>query len=101
MNIVEHLLLCLAEEAGEVAQAAGKAGRFGMYDAPPSGGLQNNEYIVCEVNDVLAILELLQQYGVYLSGVGNRSAINEKKRKVLQFMAYAESRGTLIMGALE
>jgi hypothetical protein len=95
MNVIEHLLTCAAEESAEVGQAAGKALRFGLRDSPPSGGLPNNLYIVRETNDLLAILEMLQEQGVDLPGIGNRDAINEKKEKVKRFMTYAKDRGTL------
>jgi len=81
MNKIEHLLLCLAEEAGEVVQAAGKAGRFGLNDQPSPDKLSNNEYIVREVNDVLAILELLKEEGVDLQGIGRHLDIQLKKEK--------------------
>lgn len=96
MNKTEHLLTCLAEECAEVGQAAAKALRFGIDDMPPNGGLPNNEYIVREMNDVLAIIELLRGHGIELNGIGYRVAIDEKKAKVERFMEYAEERGTLV-----
>lgn len=95
MNTKEHLLVCLAEECAEVAQAVGKALRFGLYDTPPKGGLANNDYLVREFNDVLAIIELLQANGANLDGIGCRAAIDEKKAKVGRYMLHAELRGTL------
>ncbi len=96
MNKTEHLLTCLAEECAEVGQAAAKALRFGIGDMPPNGGLPNNEYIVREVNDVLAIIELLIDHGLKLDGIGDQVSIDEKKAKVAHFMEYAEKRGTLV-----
>ena len=96
MNKIEHLLLCVAEEGGEITQAAGKAGRFGLSDSPPNGGLPNNEYLVREVNDLLGVLELLQEHGVPLPGIGDREMIEAKKAKVTHFMTYATQRGTLM-----
>ena len=95
MNRTEHLLVCLAEECAEVGQAASKALRFGLTDQPPGGGLRNNEYIVRELNDVLAIVEMLGEHGVELIGMFDRVAIDAKKAKVKNYMFYAESRGTL------
>lgn len=95
MNRIEHLLTCVSEEAGEVTQAACKAGRFGLTDHPPGGGLQNADYMVRELNDLLAIFEMLQEEGVPLKGIGDRQAIFEKKAKVRAFMLYSEERGTL------
>ena len=96
MNKIEHLLMCVAEEAGEVAQAAGKSGRFGVTDSHPKRDMvPNNEYLVKEVNDLLAVLEMLIESGVPLHGIGNREDIEAKKHKVLHFMEYARERGTL------
>lgn len=96
MNKTEHLLTCLAEECAEVGQAAAKALRFGVDGMSPNGGLPNKEYIVREVNDVLAIIELLIDHGLKLDGIGDQIAIDEKKAKVAHFMEYAEKRGTLV-----
>lgn len=96
MNIVEHLFLCAAEEGGEITQAAGKAGRFGAFDVPPSGGVPNNEYLVREVNDLLGVLEMLQEQGIPLIGIGDRSAIEAKKEKLRTFISYAIGLGTVL-----
>lgn len=95
MNTIEHLLTCLGEEGGEVTNAACKALRFGLDDEPPGGGLRNHEYIVKEVNDLLGVVELLQEHGVGLTGIGSREDIDAKKAKVHKFMKYAIERGTL------
>jgi NTP pyrophosphatase (non-canonical NTP hydrolase) len=95
MNRTEHLLVCLAEECAEVGQAVGKALRFGLTDSPPGGGLQNDKYIVRELHDVLAVLELLTECGALDRGHYGEE-IREKKEKVERFMRYAEERGTLV-----
>lgn len=95
MNTIEHLLACLAEEGGEIAQAAGKAGRFGLQDTNPSDGISNQDRLVQEINDALSVAELLQEEGVEMLGVGDRAAIEAKKAKVRRYMAYARDRGTL------
>lgn len=95
MTKTEYLFLCLAEEGGELTQAAGKAGRFGATDRPPGGGLRNDDHVVHEINDVLAVVELLEEQGVDLAGVGDRQAIEQKKAKVLRFMHFSERRGVL------
>lgn len=52
MNKLEYLLGCLAEEGGEIVQAACKANRFGLYDKHPKRGDTTNEQdIVAEFND--------------------------------------------------
>jgi len=89
MNRTEHLLSTLAEECAEVAQCASKALRFGLDDAQPGQLLTNRERIVSELNDLWAVVEMLDLATV------DRTAIATKKDKVLQFMKYAEKCGTL------
>ena len=88
MNQTEHLLACLAEECAEVAQRAMKAQRFGLFEIQPDQELSNIKRLSQEVNDLLAVAEML---GLALS----QTERDEKKRKVLKFMAYAESIGAL------
>ena len=93
MDKIHYLLMCLMEECGEISQAAGKVGRFGISSKPPNGGLPNNEYLVLEINDFLGVLELLKEEGVDLSGIGNREAIEMKKKKLLHFMELSKNLG--------
>lgn len=96
MNIIEYLLVCVSEEGSEVSQAACKAARFGISDAHPDRDmLPNNEYLVREVNDLLGVLELLQEYGAPIQGIGDRDAIEAKKVRVKKFMVYSQERGAL------
>lgn len=95
MNKREHLLICLAEECAEVGQSVAKALRFGLKDSPPVGGPTNEESIVQELNDILAIIELLIDDGCSFNNVGDQTAIDTKKDKVMRFMEYAKERGTL------
>lgn len=89
MNKTEYLLMCASEECGEIIQAIGKIGRFGEDDCHPEGGLLNNEHLVKEVNDLLGVLELLEENGVSLRGIGCRIDIDEKKSKVERWMKYS------------
>ena len=89
MNTTEHLLTILAEESAEVAQSATKALRFGFDEVEPGKSLNNRERIVQELNDVFAIAEML---GLCHA---DRTAIDRKKAKILEFMGYAEKCGTL------
>lgn len=59
--------------------------------------LANHEYLVRELNDQLAVVEMLQDAGVPLPGIGDRAAINAKKQRVLEFMEYSVKRGKLSM----
>jgi NTP pyrophosphatase (non-canonical NTP hydrolase) len=95
MNIHEHLLTCLAEESGEIAQAAHKALRFGIDDGYPGTERTNRRDIVQEVNDLIGVLELLCENGIRLDGLLDREAIEAKKTKVKKYMEYAVERGCL------
>jgi len=86
---IQHLLTCLAEECAEVAQRVSKAQRFGLQEVQPGQPLNNAERIVKELNDLWAVVEMLDLCHV------DRAAIEEKKRKVTQFMEYAAKCGTL------
>lgn len=94
MNRKEHLLTCLAEECAEVAQACCKALRFGIDDKGPGHTLTNAQYISREVNDVIALVEMLEEEGL-LPRPSSFTEIEAKKAKVALFMEYAEQRGTL------
>lgn len=104
MNRTEHLLVCLAEEGGEVAQIAGrisqaahKALRFGIEDGYPGTERTNRGDMVQEVNDLLGVLELMAEQGIQLDGLFDRNAIEAKKAKVRKFMGYATERGCLVV----
>ncbi|KFZ25570.1 MAG: hypothetical protein KQ78_02236 [Candidatus Izimaplasma bacterium HR2] len=95
MNKTEYLLMCASEECGEIIQAIGKIGRFGGVNFHPKTDISNNEQLVLEVNDLLGILELLEENGVLLGGIGCRGDIDEKKHKVEQWMEYSRDNGIL------
>lgn len=88
MNKAEYLLTCLTEECGEVIQSASKLLRFGT-DEITKAKLQN------EINDVYAIVELIDKFVVGLPDVGNREAISDKKSKVFHYMNKAEKKGII------
>lgn len=93
MNLQEHLLSCLAEECAEVAQRVSKALRFGLEEVQPGQPMNNLERIALELNDLVAIKELLRENGVNLRI--DHQAVEAKKVKVLKFADYARSQGAL------
>ena len=95
MYKAEYLLSCIAEEGGEITQVACKCLRFGVLDSAPDSILTNEQQLVKEVNDLLAVVEMLEDEGYNLSGVGNREDIENKKDKVHRFMRYSRQAGTL------
>ena len=90
MNRTEHLLFKLAEECAEVTQEASKAAIFGMDEVMPGQPLTNRERVIKELNDIWAIVEMLELQRV------DRAHIDGKKLKVQHYMNYAEKEcGTL------
>jgi len=97
MNKKEHLLVCLTEECGEVIQVADKGLRFGTSDSYPDEDTTNAYNIVKEYIEITAVMDMLLDEG-FLPQLSDNQA-NEifiaKQKRVLEFMEYARSRGTL------
>lgn len=97
MNAQEHLLTTLAEECSEVAKAACKSLRFGLDDRSPldPGGLTNRQKLVYELNDLMAVVDMLKDIGALEVYWVNHNQQAAKQGKVAKFMGYAISKGTL------
>lgn len=102
LGLVEHLLVLGGEEGSEVAVAAlavakafSKMLRFGPYDLHPSRHRSATEVLVAELNDLTAVVEMVQEVGVPLPGLGDREAIEAKKAKVRRMMEYSRECGLL------
>ena len=97
MNRIEHLLVCASEECAEISQAVDKALRFGLDDGSPDRTTTNEEDIVKELHDLIAVFEMLDEEGVIPSvhTTDSDKAIDEKKAKVEKYLEYSKSRGTL------
>jgi hypothetical protein len=102
MNTKEHLLTCVSEESGEIAQialrisqASCKALRFGLDDGYPGTDRTNRLDLVREFNDLVGALEGLEAAGVELPGLFDRKAIEAKKQKILKWMGHARASGSL------
>jgi NTP pyrophosphatase (non-canonical NTP hydrolase) len=97
MTETEHLLICLMEEASEVAQACAKALRFGLDDeqprmiAPSTARLS----IQTELNDVLAVCQLLSEASVLPMIWIEQKMLTAKREKLKRMMDYARRKGTL------
>lgn len=94
MNRTEHLLVCLAEECAEVGQAVSKALRFGLTDGYPETDRTNATDIAFEVSDLFAVIEMLVECGA-IQPCWGEPRLSNKKKKIEEFMRYAEERGTL------
>lgn len=99
MNLTEHLLTCLSEEASEIIKDVCKSLRFGLEDRnvlDPTGPT-NRERIVNELKDFMAIVEMLEAEGIIplcWESYGDRDT---KKEKVRKFIEYAKGKGSLTL----
>lgn len=60
---LENLMVCLLEEASEVAKAMSKAKRFGLDDYPPNvpGAMTNKTKIASELGDLIGVINLINR----------------------------------------
>lgn len=95
MNLTEHLLATLAEEATEVAQACTKALRFGLEQGYPGTDRTNRGDIGRELADMRGVIEMLSAEGVVFPEASDPSLAGRKVQQVLKFLEYARARGAL------
>lgn len=97
MNITEHLLTCLAEEAAEVAQDCCKSLRFGLDDRNVNDphGPTNRQRLLVELNQLVAVINMLVDRGVLPWAWQDANVQREKIYKVREFMIYATGVGAL------
>lgn len=95
MNFKEYILTCIGEEGGEVTQASSKCLRFGMVDFHPDNGMQpNGTKLIMEVNDLIAMVELLGETGfIDTKELNSFEAKMAKKEKFYKYLKYAEKCG--------
>ena len=109
MSPQEHITVCTSEEAGEIAELAFELGkyalklskdfhkplRFGFTDVDPESGKTKIEMLKAELIDLKACIELLQEAGIPLFDLDDRTAIEAKKAKVMKYLKVAEELGTV------
>ena len=93
MNRLEHLLTILGEECAEIQKAASKAKRFGLEDGYPGTDRTNHNDINNELNDLMAVVEMLNCEGLSLHMHTHKR--EDKKVKVERYLEYAKQQGTL------
>ena len=94
MNRFQFLLTKLAEEASEVSKIALKTQQFGPSERMPGQDLTNVERTHQELNDLFAIVDMLnEEFGFEFSIDGRH--IHDKKKKVNHFYEYSKSLGTV------
>lgn len=95
LNRKQHLLVILAEECNEVAQRVTKSLRFGIDEIQPGDNKNNAERIKYELNDLLAIVEMLQKEKILPDVITDREMMELKKQKVEHYLEYCKKIGTL------
>lgn len=100
MNTIEYLLICMSEECIEISHDIHKSLRFGLDDTY-NGDKTNTQHIVQELCDLMGVIELLAEEGVDFLEPQKRKIIEEKKKRVREFMKYSVKRGTLKQGGCE
>lgn len=94
-SIRDHLVACVGEEGGEIAQVVGKAQRFGLFDLNPKTRNTNWREIILETHDLIAVVEMLHEHETGEQFRIDRDLIAAKKDRVLRFMEYAREVGQL------
>lgn len=92
MSREQYLLTKIAEEASEVAQIALKTAQFGLQAQGPCQTKPNFELLRGELNDLLAVVEMVaQECNVDL--FVDDDAVEAKKLKVNTFYGVAQNLG--------
>lgn len=99
MNLQQHLLGKLAEEATEVGQIALKTQQFGFDESCPGQPFNNAERTHQEIDDLMAIVAMLNDLG--FGYAPSRDRIEAKKEKVVKYLAYSVELGMVDPKALD
>jgi NTP pyrophosphatase (non-canonical NTP hydrolase) len=81
-NKIQYLICKLQEEAAEVIQAVSKVNRFGEANKHPDRQTTNKQELVGELEDLLAILAVLEQMG-WLDLTPSRDNIANKAKALI------------------
>lgn len=93
MNKTEYLLICLAEECAEVQHAITKSLKFGLDNWHPTHGTFNRELVAKELEDLLAVMVMLQEEGCVRELT--QSAMAGKTQRVKEYMNCSRESGVL------
>jgi len=99
MTRLQYLLDCLAEECAEIAYHASKAQRFGLDDVNPHQiePDNNRETIIYELNDLAAVIQMLQDEPGGFEGqfIHSPERIAAKKKKIEESIKYSRNLGMI------
>jgi len=88
MTEEQYLLICLAEEAAEVSLATSKVLRFGVSDGYPGTERTNGDDLAKEINDFLAIVNILEERNIIPKRDREQDILN-KNKKLAEFTNYS------------
>lgn len=94
MDLQQYLLCKLAEEASEIAQIALKTQQFGLLEKHPDLQYNNQERCHQELNDLLAIITMLNDRCEF-NFQSDFKAQREKIERVWQYAEYSEDLGMI------
>ena len=95
MTRQEYLLVCLAEECGEIIYEVGKILRFGLNDTHlDTSKIPNEERLSNEITDLIAVVKMLKDEGLNLTS--SLSQIARKRDKIEKYAKYSQERGILL-----
>jgi len=97
MNIVEHLLVIGSEEASELSRMFSRINRFGLDAVHPRTEMVAGKQLVEEMNEILAVISLLEDRGVTFEGIGEPTAIGAAKKKMIDEMEISLKANTLVL----
>ncbi len=97
MNKKEYLIYCAMEECNELAKELSKGVRFGMDKIEINKTYTNAERISREYYDLIAVMEMLVQEGIFSlhSGQTGKTFIQQKKVKLEGYIKLAKLRGII------
>lgn len=104
LNRSAHLISILAEECMETGKDLMKIQRFGLLDRithdpkgpPVQEGPTNQDRVVAELNDIMAMVRMLVDEGLLPKDWQNQEAQTLKQAKVRSYMGYARRKGVLV-----
>lgn len=97
MNVIEHLFDIAAEEAAELSRGLIRVNRFGLDSTHPRTERKASEEVVHQLNDLLAVIELMKDRGIVFDGIGDPSALGEAKKKLVEAMETSYEAGLITL----
>lgn len=97
MNLIETLVSRATEEACELGKAFSKLNGKGVKAVDSETGQPLILDAIKQLNEILAVVELLRDRGVPLAGIGDPVAVGEAKNLIVQDMEEAMKAGTLTL----